>query len=116
MSSEEVRYVKCFNSNITLINNIPDSAREIAVVYDIDIMPGTLFYDTKEQKLLTKRKTGRGFTNEYLYKNGPSVTVCYKEGGSQNIKSRYILEYIKNTDEETLHDMSKRKMAKVVFK
>ena len=116
MSSEEVRYVKCFDSNIKLINTIPESACEIAVLYDIDIKPGTLFYDTKEQKLLTKQKKGRGFTNEYIYVNSPRVTIFYKDGGSQNIKINYILKYIKETDEEKLHDMSKRKTAKVVFK
>ena len=116
MSSEEVRYVKCFDSRIKLFKTIPESAKEIAVVYNIDVKPGSLFYDTKEKMFISKRKTGSGFTNEYIYKKGPCLTIFYKEGGSQNIKTRYILKYIEENDDETLHDMSIREKAKVIFK
>ena len=117
MSSEEeiqVTYTKVYGKKRPMLTGIPDTAKEIAVVYNVDIKPGTLFYDTKEQKLFKKSMSTS--CKGYAYVNQPNVNIFYKDGGSQEIKTRYILKYIKETDEETLHDMSKRKTAKVVFK
>ena len=102
--AEQVMYkrIKCVGGSIKLMSHFPNTAREIAVVYNIDVKPGTLFYDTKQEMLICKRKIDRGSADEYYYLKSPRVTIYYKDGGSQSIKISYILKYIKKNDDETL--------------